>query len=106
MAPREVRLAALAQREALDSEDAEARYWYGRALLREGRTEEARRQWEQGLQLDLGMTGKAFLFGLGATVLTGLLFGPIVVLLASLLATLYPAWRASRTQPAEALRYE
>jgi lipoprotein-releasing system permease protein len=24
----------------------------------------------------------------------------------SLLATLYPAWRASRTQPAEALRYE
>jgi lipoprotein-releasing system permease protein len=27
-------------------------------------------------------------------------------LLVSLLATLYPAWRASRTQPAEALRYE
>ncbi len=27
-------------------------------------------------------------------------------LLISLLATLYPAWRASRTQPAEALRYE
>jgi len=24
----------------------------------------------------------------------------------SLLATLYPAWRASRTEPAEALRYE
>jgi lipoprotein-releasing system permease protein len=24
----------------------------------------------------------------------------------SLLATLYPAWRASRTQPAQALRYE
>lgn len=27
-------------------------------------------------------------------------------LVLSLLATLYPAWRASRTQPAEALRYE
>jgi len=29
-----------------------------------------------------------------------------VSLLISLVATLYPAWRASRTQPAEALRYE
>jgi lipoprotein-releasing system permease protein len=29
-----------------------------------------------------------------------------VALVLSLLATLYPAWRASRTQPAEALRYE
>jgi lipoprotein-releasing system permease protein len=27
-------------------------------------------------------------------------------LLLSVIATLYPAWRASRTQPAEALRYE
>jgi len=27
-------------------------------------------------------------------------------LLMSFLATLYPAWRASRTQPAEALRYD
>ncbi len=30
----------------------------------------------------------------------------VVALLLSLVATIYPAWRASRTQPAEALRYE
>lgn len=53
---------------ALDGEDAEARYWYGRALLREGRTEEARRQWEQGLQLDLGHLG--ILEGLSRLALT------------------------------------
>jgi lipoprotein-releasing system permease protein len=29
-----------------------------------------------------------------------------VALLMSFVATLYPAWRAARTQPAEALRYE
>ena len=29
-----------------------------------------------------------------------------VSILISMLATLYPAWRASKTQPAEALRYE
>jgi len=29
-----------------------------------------------------------------------------VAFVLSLLATLYPAWRASRTEPAEALRYE
>jgi lipoprotein-releasing system permease protein len=29
-----------------------------------------------------------------------------LALVFSLLATLYPAWRASRTQPAQALRYE
>lgn len=34
---------------ALDPTDSEARYWYGRALLRSDRVEEARSQWEQGL---------------------------------------------------------
>ncbi|MCU7797302.1 MAG: lipoprotein-releasing ABC transporter permease subunit [Candidatus Thiodiazotropha sp. (ex Myrtea spinifera)] len=35
-----------------------------------------------------------------------ILFIGIAALLITLLATLYPAWKASRTQPAEALRYE
>jgi lipoprotein-releasing system permease protein len=30
----------------------------------------------------------------------------LIAMLLSLLATLYPSWRASRVQPAEALRYE
>jgi lipoprotein-releasing system permease protein len=30
----------------------------------------------------------------------------LVSLVLSLLATLYPSWRASKTNPAEALRYE
>jgi len=30
----------------------------------------------------------------------------VMSLLLSLLATLYPSWRASRVNPAEALRYE
>lgn len=33
----------------LDPDDAEARYWYGRALLRSERTAEAKAQWEAGL---------------------------------------------------------
>ena len=30
----------------------------------------------------------------------------MVAFLMSIVATVYPAWRASQTQPAEALRYE
>ncbi len=40
-----------------DPEDPDARYWYGRALLRSNRVEEARRQWEAGLRLSLKHKG-------------------------------------------------
>lgn len=38
-------------------EEADAHYWYGRALLRSERTEDARAQWNQGLQLDIQHKG-------------------------------------------------
>ncbi len=61
MATREGRLGEAqrfgAEAVALAPDDPEARYWYGRALLRLERTEEARQQWEQGLALDLGHFG-------------------------------------------------
>ncbi|MGD9547755.1 MAG: tetratricopeptide repeat protein [Candidatus Krumholzibacteriia bacterium] len=47
---------------AVAPQDPEARYWYGRCLLRSGRVEEARGQWESGLQVD--MTHKGILEGL------------------------------------------
>jgi putative ABC transport system permease protein len=46
------------------------------------------------------------LYGVGA--IDGYAFGGVFVLLlvAALLACLYPAWRASRVEPMVALRYE
>ena len=38
--------------------------------------------------------------------LTNVLLHAAAAMLLSLIATLYPAWKASKTQPAEALRYE
>ncbi len=38
-------------------EDPEARYWYGRALLGQGRKEEARAQWEHGMQVSANHKG-------------------------------------------------
>ncbi|PID81520.1 hypothetical protein CSB20_02445, partial [bacterium DOLZORAL124_64_63] len=38
-------------------DDADALYWYGRALLRSNRVDQARAQWEQGLQLDMQHKG-------------------------------------------------
>jgi Flp pilus assembly protein TadD len=37
--------------------DPDARYWYGRALLRDGQVAEARQQWEKGLELSVGHVG-------------------------------------------------
>jgi len=42
---------------ALEPGDAEARYWYGRALLRSDRVDEARNQWEQGLAISTEHAG-------------------------------------------------
>jgi len=44
---------------AVESEpdDADARYWYGRALLRINRVEDARSQWEAGLQISIRHKG-------------------------------------------------
>ncbi len=42
---------------AVAPQDPEARYWYGRCLLRSGRVEEARGQWENGLQGDQNHKG-------------------------------------------------
>ncbi|WP_261793189.1 FtsX-like permease family protein, partial [Pseudoxanthomonas taiwanensis] len=48
-----------------------------------------------------------YITGLPTDMQTGDVAATVVVaLLMSFLATLYPAWRAARTQPAEALRYE
>lgn len=47
---------------ALDPESPEARYWHGRALLEIGRSDEARSEWEAGLQRDA--THKGILEGL------------------------------------------
>lgn len=38
-------------------DDADARYWYGRALLRIDRVEDARSQWETGLQITISHQG-------------------------------------------------
>ena len=53
---------------ALDPGDAEARYWYGRALLRSDRLPEARSQWEQGLAVSTEHAG--ILEGLARLALT------------------------------------
>jgi putative ABC transport system permease protein len=54
----------------------------------------------------VGRTMQSTLYGVGA--IDGYAFGGVFVLLlvAALLACLYPAWRASRVEPMVALRYE
>jgi tetratricopeptide (TPR) repeat protein len=42
---------------SLAPDDPETRYWHGRALLRAGRTDEARAEWEAGLQLTFDHPG-------------------------------------------------
>jgi len=49
-------------------EDPEARYWYGRALLRAGRVAETKEQWEKGLELSVNHLG--ILEGLARMALT------------------------------------
>lgn len=41
----------------LAPEDADARYWYGRALLRNDKIEQARKQWQAGLKLSVQHKG-------------------------------------------------
>jgi tetratricopeptide (TPR) repeat protein len=53
---------------ALAPDDPEARYWYGRALLRGGRVGDARAEWEQGLQLSV--IHKGILEGLARMAMT------------------------------------
>ncbi len=61
MAAREGRLAEAedfsAQAVELAPDDAEARYWHGRALLRLDRAPEAKTEWEAGLRLDINHMG-------------------------------------------------
>ncbi len=38
-------------------DDPEARYWYGRVLLRQGKVEKARSQWEQGMRISANHKG-------------------------------------------------
>ncbi len=40
-----------------DPNDPEARYWYGRVLLRQGKEDQARAQWEHGMQLSANHKG-------------------------------------------------